>query len=98
MSFDENDMMYGMGEGCPYHGEQFMQECSMCGAEYCARCHAGSVCPECAEAQAQDEDESDSSVVERNADDSAVGRAPREVEEFPADGAANYGVDDEEDR
>jgi len=47
--FDDESEMFNMGEGCLIHGDDYMRECSACGAEYCARCHAsGTLCPDCA--------------------------------------------------
>lgn len=98
MNYDESDMMYGMGEGCPYHGEQFMQECSMCGAEYCARCHAGSVCPECASTQGEQDEEAGPASAEAGDDEPAVDRLLREAEELPAEGPMFNDAEGEEDR
>ena len=40
---------FGMNEGCPLHGDDYMRECTMCGAEFCRLCHPkATVCPDCA--------------------------------------------------
>jgi hypothetical protein len=57
MAVDEESNAYGMGAGCPVHGDEHMKECSMCGAEFCRICVPRStVCPDCAE-QSEDEDD-----------------------------------------
>ncbi len=57
MSVDEESNAYGLGGGCPVHGDEYMKECSMCGAEFCRICVPRStVCPDCAE-QSEDEDD-----------------------------------------
>lgn len=46
---EEDDIFAGLGGGCPIHGDEAMIECSVCGAEFCARCHPRTeLCPECA--------------------------------------------------
>ncbi|HBA82698.1 MAG TPA: hypothetical protein DCZ95_01270 [Verrucomicrobia bacterium] len=57
MTVDEETGVYGMGQGCPVHGDEYMKECSMCGAEFCRICVPRSaVCPDCAD-QADEEDD-----------------------------------------
>ena len=59
MTVDEETGLFGMGQGCPVHGDDHMKECSMCGAEFCRICVPRSaVCPDCAD-QNEDEDEED---------------------------------------
>jgi hypothetical protein len=58
MTVDEETGVYGMGQGCPVHGDEYMKECSMCGAEFCRICVPRSaVCPDCADQEEEDEDE-----------------------------------------
>ncbi len=57
MAVDEESNAYGMGAGCPVHGDERMKECGMCGTEFCRICFPRSaVCPDCAE-QVDDEDD-----------------------------------------
>ena len=57
MAVEEESNAYGMGAGCPVHGDERMKECSMCGTEFCRICFPRSaVCPDCAE-QVDDEDD-----------------------------------------
>jgi len=62
MSMSEASGLYGLGQGCPLHGDEYMRECGLCGCEYCRSCHRGVVCPDCAaeseEASLDDEPES----------------------------------------
>jgi hypothetical protein len=52
---NEETSAFGMGQGCPVHGDEHMKECSMCGAEFCRVCFPKkAVCPECGE-QSDDE-------------------------------------------
>ena len=46
MDNDETSM-FAMSGSCPTHGDDFIQECSVCGREYCAKCHPGNTCPGC---------------------------------------------------
>ena len=58
MAVDEETGMYAMGQGCPHHGDEHRRECSMCGTEFCRKCHPRTtVCPDCAESGDEDEDE-----------------------------------------
>ena len=50
--------VFGLEQGCPVHGEDAMRECSMCGGEFCRECYPTSICPECAEQQVEDEEQS----------------------------------------
>ncbi len=48
--------LFGLNQGCPVHGEEYMKECTHCSAEYCGQCFPGStVCPSCS-AEVDDED------------------------------------------
>ncbi|MBN1269842.1 MAG: hypothetical protein JXB04_09655 [Kiritimatiellae bacterium] len=63
MAMEEPSAFFGLTDGCPVHGDEFMKECSMCGAEFCARCHPKwTVCPDCA-------DEPDAESEDTHADD-----------------------------
>ena len=58
MAVDEESNAFGMGQGCPVHGDDHMRECSMCGAEFCRICVPRStVCPDCAEQTEEEDDE-----------------------------------------
>jgi hypothetical protein len=58
MVMNEESNAFGMGQGCPVHGDEHMKECSMCGAEFCRICVPRStVCPDCAEQSEDDDDE-----------------------------------------
>jgi len=53
---EDEENLFGLYQGCPVHGEEFMKECSVCGAEFCGQCFPGaSVCPSCS-SQVDDED------------------------------------------
>lgn len=57
---DENDVMFSMGEGCRLHGDEAMRECSLCGSEYCGKCHPGRpICPDCLSGGEEDDDSDD---------------------------------------
>ena len=52
MNYDdeEYDPYAGFNGGCPVHGEDYMRECTVCGAEFCTACFPNSdVCGECAD-------------------------------------------------
>ena len=60
MNYDdeEYDPYAGFGGGCPVHGEDYMHECTVCGAEFCSACFPNSdVCEECAEEAGELDDE-----------------------------------------
>ena len=58
MTVDEETGVYGMGQGCAVHGDEYMKECSMCGAEFCRICFPRSaVCPDCSDQETDEEDE-----------------------------------------
>ncbi len=58
MTQDDEAVYFGFGEGCPIHGDEYLRECSVCGAEFCTRCHPGSTtCPQCSEAIEDDFEE-----------------------------------------
>lgn len=53
-SMDET-AFFGIDQGCPVHGDDYMKECTVCGMEYCHLCHpSGTTCPDCA---AEEEDD-----------------------------------------
>lgn len=58
MAVNEESSYFAMGQGCPVHGDEYMRECTMCGAEFCRVCHPKSaVCPDCAEQEGEEEEE-----------------------------------------
>ncbi len=58
MDVNDETGVYGMGQGCPTHGDEHMKECSMCGAEFCRICFPkSSVCPDCADTEDEEDDE-----------------------------------------
>jgi len=58
MAVNEETGFYAMGQGCPVHGDEYMRECSMCGAEFCRMCVPKSaVCPDCANEEEDEEEE-----------------------------------------
>lgn len=59
MTHDNESELFGLEGPCSIHGDEDMQECSVCGAEFCRLCHPHStVCPDCAEATEEElEDE-----------------------------------------
>lgn len=60
MSFDDDDFnpFNGFHSGCELHGEDFLRECTMCGAEFCAACFPQSpLCPDCVGQMDFDDDE-----------------------------------------
>lgn len=49
MVMGDDTSFLDMGQGCPIHGDEYLKECAMCGAEFCQLCFPkSSVCPECA--------------------------------------------------
>ena len=47
--YDEDVNLYGLGQGCPVHGDENMHECHVCGHEFCKNCFSGSsICQGCA--------------------------------------------------
>jgi hypothetical protein len=58
MAAMDDTSIFGMDQGCPIHGDDFMKECSMCGAEFCRLCHPkATVCPDCAAEEDEELDE-----------------------------------------
>lgn len=54
---DEFDPYRRFGSGCDIHGENYLRECSVCGAEFCFACFSQSaLCADCA-AQGEMEDD-----------------------------------------
>jgi hypothetical protein len=52
MNLRDSDGMFNRGEVCGAHGDECLQECTVCGAEFCRRCSPGTVvCPDCAGAE-----------------------------------------------
>ncbi len=90
-------MIFGLGEGCPIHGDAHMRECSTCGAEFCARCHPGAtVCADCAEDVEDDLDDDleDGAPKEMGAEDEEVESLLEEADDLPPEDL----VDEEEER
>lgn len=83
MSFDDDAEFMSIGGGCPIHGDDAMQECRMCGVEFCGRCFPRStVCPECAE-DVDEEDDPDFEDVENL--DALIGGDDEEIEKIIED-------------
>lgn len=60
MTAMDETAFFGMDQGCPIHGDEYMIECSMCGTEFCRLCHPkSSVCPDCATEDDEDLEEGD---------------------------------------
>ncbi|MGD9873674.1 MAG: hypothetical protein AB7T27_05315 [Kiritimatiellia bacterium] len=52
---NDESLNCGMPGGCPTHGDDYMMECSVCGAEFCSACFkSDGLCKDCA-AQAEEE-------------------------------------------
>jgi len=65
MSADEQTNFYMMGQGCSVHGDEYMRDCSMCGAEFCTKCYPGSaVCEECAVQDDEEDEDEDSDFAD----------------------------------
>lgn len=82
----ETDEMFNGGEVCGAHGDENLQECTVCGAEFCRLCSPGTgVCPDCAGAEQEtdpSDEESDGAL------DPGLERLLAEPGEFPdPDGA-----------
>lgn len=88
MMTDEDDPFMNIGGGCPVHGDDYMMECTVCGAEFCSRCYPNSaICPECAELP-EDElaaDQMEEPVADKDLEDEEAERLLREADELPAD-------------
>jgi len=57
VSVDDDEPMLHLGEGCMVHGDEYLTECSVCGAEFCSRCTPGThVCATCSETGDEDDD------------------------------------------
>ena len=84
MNYDdeEYDPYAGFNGGCPVHGEDYMRECTVCGAEFCTACFPNSdVCGECAD-QGVDLDDEAGDRIFREVDASLLRDA---IAELPAD-------------
>jgi hypothetical protein len=93
---DHDDDAFLTGEGCTLHGDEYMRECTMCGVEFCCRCHPNSlVCEDCAEGDDDahlDPDYEDLSDIEDlMTDDEEVEKLLRESEEI------DFNDEDEDD-
>lgn len=50
------DGMFNRGEVCGAHGDESLQECTLCGAEFCRLCSPGNhVCPDCGDSSPGDD-------------------------------------------
>ncbi len=82
---DEDDFQYMASEGCPLHGDEYIRECALCGAEFCIRCFPNSqICPDCAE-EANDEfglDQDHGEDSEMKALDDLIGKDDEEIEKI----------------
>jgi len=91
MAVDEETGMYAMGQGCAEHGDEHMRECSMCGAEFCRKCHPRTtVCPDCAESEDEDEDIDEG---EETFDEDDEAEEEEEGEDVPRNGDLDEGSD-----
>lgn len=63
--FGEEEGLLNQGEGCGVHGEEALQECGVCGTEFCRRCHPRTeTCPDCSpSADEKDTDDSESGAL-----------------------------------
>ncbi len=85
MSRDEDDPMMHLGEGCMVHGDDHMTECTVCGGEFCLRCHPGNhICPDCADTQCI-EDDTRVKPAEGDPDDEDVDQLLKEADELGLD-------------
>lgn len=82
--------MYSLEPGCEQHGEEYMRECTMCGAEFCGACAQGAICPECREHALDDDDFDDDDEEIEDFDDD-------EVEKLLAEADAELGEEDFDD-
>lgn len=87
---DTESSMFPMSGTCPIHGDDFIQECSVCGREYCAKCHPGKTCPDCAlededvlEDELSDEPSDDDRYLDALLDDEELEKLMKEGEELP---------------
>jgi len=86
---DDGANVFGMEEGCPEHGSDYMIECTACGEEFCTRCYPRStVCEDCAEGSGLDEEP-------RGADFDDVGKVGKVLDDEAADERAKSDDDDE---
>jgi hypothetical protein len=81
---DEESGIFGLGQGCPLHGDEFLRECSMCGTEFCTKCYSPvSVCPNCSmEVGEADDDEEEEPDFEDVKDLDALLGKDEEVEKI----------------
>ena len=50
MALYDEEGAFGVDPGCPFHSEEAIAECGMCGAEFCKACYSNTpICLECAE-------------------------------------------------
>lgn len=90
---DENDVMFNMGEGCRLHGDEFMQDCGVCGTEFCRKCHPHpSICPDCQAAEPDEEDFAPEKLP-YGEDEDEVDRLLREADSLPIDDAEDNEAD-----
>jgi hypothetical protein len=92
MPVNEESSIFSMGQGCPVHGDEYLKECNMCGAEFCRICFPRTaVCPDCADQEGEEEldgedapDFDDVSDLDKYLDDDEEAeKAVRESEEEP---------------
>ena len=94
MNRDEEESIYeNIGNGCTMHGDAYMQDCRVCGHEFCMRCHPNSsVCPEC-----MDED-SEETEADAEAEPEAAGDGEVDALLDEADGLGLKDDSDQDDR
>jgi len=92
MDNDSDTSMFAMSGGCPVHGDDFIQECSICGQEYCAKCHPGKTCPDCSVADDEeleddllDDEPREDRYLDALIDDEELENLLKEGEELPRD-------------
>ena len=89
MADEEN--IFGLFQGCPIHGEEFMRECTVCSAEFCGQCFPGvSICPNCSAEVDEDELDSDPDFSDVDDLDILIGN-DEEVEDILRQSEEEYG-------
>ena len=98
MIHDDEDVLFGgLGGGCLAHGDEFLRECALCGAEFCAKCFSGSaVCSDCADERDTDDDDEDADALDAESDgDDDVDELLDEADTIPEEDLLEEHDDDE---
>ena len=103
MIHDDEDILFGgLGGGCLAHGDEFLRECALCGAEFCTKCFPGSaVCADCADESETDEDEDDADALDAEVggdDDNDVDELLDEADALPEEDLLEENDDGDHDR